>query len=1414
MIKLKLSLGENKNDKDIDIVQDELLSSAIDRSLEGIPLGGKEKHDVFNVTVNGLLIDKDFWAFTKLKETDLVIVSPKISSGDSGTIFKQAIIIVVAALATGPFAVAFGTVGGALAVAAVTIATSLILNALIPPPVPSLGEGFGVSTIDQSQMYAISGQSNQMKRLGTVPKIYGSHRVFPNLATTPYVELEVDPATGETIQYLHAIYDFGLGTMQISDLKVGDTPLATISFRDFEYRLVDPNVPDTDRDQFDQFLEKEFRSYKTRRIVTSLSLALEDDGTEFIQFSDENTGNNPQEIILDFVAPRGLYGFSSGGTIGERNVQLAIDFALVGSSDWKPYNDLNFVDSYNSVGGTDVTDFAINFSVISPPTVNDYYVVYEYWDSHPNNSTGTDEQYGNGVSYSYIKPGTRKLLVPDDSRIAVGEKVFYGSRFLGVVESISNLVGPNTEITLDRVATNRYDLPVYLQTNSKDRFTHVVTYNDTPYQRYPLDFKRHELSAAVIVGDRQTPVYGNFKFTPKVAGQYKIRVKRIDAFGTYNTQFQDSITWVGLTTSYKIVPVASTKRHLFLELKIKATNQLNGNIQNLSAIVTSALEVYDPDTETWSRELTDNPAWVFVDLLTGEVNKKAVARSKLHLESLLEWADYCAEVPTSPPDTVFQRRRFACNFILDYQSTLQEVLGQVGGAAQASLNIIDGKYGVLIDKFKNTPVQIFTPRNSKDFSSTRFYGPRPDGVKVKYIDPNLNWEVSETIVYDNGFTFDNAVNLEELTAFACTNNEQAWRFGRYMIAQNKLRLETINLTVDFENLVCTRGDYVQITQDVMLVGGTPARVRSVNGSTVEIDDALDIDISLSYGYVYRSSNGEINTSTLTPVTARTFLLAGGIPAAGDLIVIGEMGRIVYDCIVKSISPNDDMSANIVLVEKADAIFAYESTDVLPDYDPQISNTSKPDFSPPLAVTDLTVVANTWRAADTQSGYSYYVDLSWNIPQGSVYELFELWVDDGRGYRKSVNLTDKKYRYEVDQSRLDIQHGFKVVAVSASGKKLNVIAMTEVLVTPASKTDPPSNVEGLNLSITNQVLQLSWNFVSDTDIKEYELRFSPDTNDVWESSTPLTTVPKNINSTSLQARTGVYFIKATDYAGNQSAVATEGITTIPNLFDLNIIETMNEAPTFVGVYTDIELLGEAVVLQEQVPGDVNNVVYYPEGFYEFADLLDLDDIYSVRLQSQIRADGLRKDELMSEWVHLYDILHLNTALSSDWNVALQYRATDIFAAMSEWIHLSDIDHINFGSGVGFTAYRDIPTTGDATGRIFQFRIKLQSLTANVTPRLFDATVKADMPDRIDSLENLVSSATLDTTVTYDPVFKGPGTTPNVQMSVDNAQSGDYWVFGTKTLEGFTIRFYDKNDVQVSRQFDVVAKGFGHRGTSSI
>ena len=151
-------------------------------------------------------------------------------------------------------------------------------------------------------------------------------------------------------------------------------------------------------------------------------------------------------------------------------------------------------------------------------------------------------------------------------------------------------------------------------------------------------------------------------------------------------------------------------------------------------------------------------------------------------------------------------------------------------------------------------------------------------------------------------------------------------------------------------------------------------------------------------------------------------------------------------------------------------------------------------------------------------------------------------------------------------------------------------------------------------------------------------------------------------------------------------------------------------------------------------------------------------------------------------------------------------------MANWVTLASIDPISEGVQEKFTDWRSF-TIGDFSGRIFQFRLRLVSLNPSVSPRVFEGKIKADMPDRQVSDNNLIADINGET-ITYSPAFYGPSPSPAIAVSIDDAQSGDRYEFTSKNLQGFTIQFYDSGNNKVSRQFDYIAKGYGRQAAQII
>ena len=55
----------------------------------------------------------------------------------------------------------------------------------------------------------------------------------------------------------------------------------------------------------------------------------------------------------------------------------------------------------------------------------------------------------------------------------------------------------------------------------------------------------------------------------------------------------------------------------------------------------------------------------------------------------------------------------------------------------------DGKYSVVRDVPQTVPVQQFTPRNSTGFSATKVFTDIPHALKVRFINPDANWQQDE-----------------------------------------------------------------------------------------------------------------------------------------------------------------------------------------------------------------------------------------------------------------------------------------------------------------------------------------------------------------------------------------------------------------------------------------------------------------------------------------------------------------------------------------------------------------------------------------------------------------------------------------------------------------------------------------------
>ena len=263
------------------------------------------------------------WDDTFIAENDLIVFVPLPQGGVGGGKNPLRTILMLAVMVAAPYlggliAGAIGvtsTIGVSLITAGVALVGTTLVNVLLPPPKPA-APSFGKGVPSPSPTYSLTAQGNQARLTQPIPVVYGRHRVFPDLAATPWAEYDGNE------QYLHQLHCIGQGAHEVEQIRIEDTPIA--SFEEIETETVPPGGAVT--------------LFETD-VVTAPEIA----GQELIGVNDREEGKdgwvgpftaNPAgtratEIGIDVVMPRGLYYAADDGSLEARTVTWEVEARAV-----------------------------------------------------------------------------------------------------------------------------------------------------------------------------------------------------------------------------------------------------------------------------------------------------------------------------------------------------------------------------------------------------------------------------------------------------------------------------------------------------------------------------------------------------------------------------------------------------------------------------------------------------------------------------------------------------------------------------------------------------------------------------------------------------------------------------------------------------------------------------------------------------------------------------------------------------------------------------------------------------------------------------------------------------------------------------------------------------------------------------
>ncbi len=417
-------------------------------------------------------------------------------------------------------------------------------------------------------------------------------------------------------------------------------------------------------------------------------------------------------------------------------------------------------------------------------------------------------------------------------------------------------------------------------------------------------------------------------------GRYEIEVTRMTDEHT-STRTQSRSSWLSLQTLRPEYPLNFDKPLALVAVRVKATYQLNGALDSLNAIASKRFLDWDAATQTWVARETSNPASWYRYALQSPANPRPASDEGIDLAALQEWHQYCT------------LKGLQYDRALDEDKLFRESLAEIAAAGRALPRHDGVRWTIIVDRPKELVVDHINPRNSWQFKATRNYFDPPHGFRCQFLDATNDYKPAERLVpwpgHSGPITLTEALELP-----GKTDPAEIWREARRRMYEALYRLDTYTVVQDGPARVATRGDLVMGSFDVLERTQVAARVRSVSGGLVELDEAVTMVDGRTYAIrfrVFEDDEDTIGQSVVRPVHTivgeqMTVVLQGdeeARPLVGDIVHFGQSLTESYPLLVTRVEAGQNFSSYFRLVDAAPIIDELTDEEVPPAWSGRVGD---------------------------------------------------------------------------------------------------------------------------------------------------------------------------------------------------------------------------------------------------------------------------------------------------------------------------------------------------------------------------------------------------------------------------------------------------------------------------------------------
>lgn len=979
-----------------------------------------------------------------------------------------------------------------------------------------------------------------------------------------------------------------------------------------------------------------------------------------------------------------------------------------------------------------------------------------------------------------------------ESEAAVGVKVTYSAP---VIRTINSSVYDKVRVTISIPSLQVVDTGTGDTKGTSVQYKIEIQANGGSYIEYVND---------TVTGKTTTKYQRSYVMPLVGSAPFNIRVTRLTPDSTRNTLSNETYfeSFTEITDTKLSYPNSAV-------VGIKIDSQQFAQIPNrgydvkMLKIKIPSNATVRPDgsltySGTWDGTFqvawSSNPAWCFYDILT---NTRYGLGTFINVDQVDKWAlytigQYCDELVSDGFGGL--EPRFTCNIYLQTQEEAYKVLQDMASIFRGMAFWADGQITAIQDR-PSDPTALFNCANVVEgkftYSGTSLKT-RHSVATVQWNDPDDFYALNTEYVEDYNAVQRYGIVTTDAIATGCTSRGQAHRVGKWLLYSESNETETVTFSCSIEGTFVRPGDIINV-QDAARAGKRlGGRIVAATTTTITLDSSPDAG---TYTFMCMMPNGTVETKAITSIVGNVVTLASALSATPLINAVWMLN---------SASLALQTFRVITIVDAGDGI--YEVTGVTHNSDKynfiendiQLTprNISILDDKPATPV-NLSISESLYEVA---GGVKVLVTASWDlVPNADTYTV--KWARDNGTNPTTVIVNNPILEIRDAEAGL---YTIEVIAVTKSLRRSNSSTISKKVL---GKTAPPANITNFSINVIEGNAHLSWDQSPDLDVRVgglIKIRWQKETTgQAWSNAIDIgVALSGSSTSAVLPLLTGTYMIKAIDSSSNESRTAVMIKTDYPNIYNLNYVLEKIESPTFGGAKTNMIMYGsnlglDGTILFDSVVGNFDDGIgdfdygsnsgLAAYGIYEFAGYIDQGNIYRSRVKIDLSFTSFNITNLFDLGIGDFDSgLDLFDGLDISGVNVIPYisKTNDDPAGSPTW-----------------SAWQQF-VVGDHNARAFKFKIEVIAPDSFTQIAINTLRVSVDVPDRIESGQD-INIGSGGTTITFSRPFF---IVPNIGVSIQNVVDvNDYYIISSRTVNGFTIQ--TKNGASgVARTIDWIAKGY--------